>query len=1236
MATFNVTTPINIDTLIGKTGGDTYNINGGYLTIDQDSRYGLNQNTSASWGPFNLSATLGGTVEINSELVRLIPYNTGSGVVPASNTVISQGGASGKLIGVYSALNVAPTAAAAAMPASGFIKIKQWNSVTYTAGALTGITATATGADIPGWIEIVGDEAGLCTVNRLNLFKVRGAYYQIGTTDGVRATTYQIPSNGTLQYHAGVEVESGVGTGSYEFYPCAGTLPALAASIATDDLRGKVCWITSTGLLRFGHDGTNSTGGYIVPTGRRIRIANVFFANCTVATRTVNVLPNATLATRYEFATTGGGAIDIQKASIGWFVNINQPFSVLLKDVGILTAAVFTEIASPILWENVNIGQEAANSQIALTINLSFAGGRILNSKFFRANQAAASSYVTSFTDISGFEFNQCTFASLVKAANATTGSINAVRAVNSFIYGCKLGGGRIFLITCTNIETFTPTYWDHPATTTPAAIPMFAFDIGTNCLNCTFEGLDFGGLSLVQPYSGILNIGAAGCTNIKLRNLGTYAAPLSMGQTQQNNISWSRVTTVATVTNTAHGLKVGDIIYAIISTDTAAITVAAKTVATVPTANTFTFACLNAGATTGTLSYYVTMAGTLVALAASAAANNVKVQRCYVPHLRTNVISGDNSSKNVVLESVFGDYVNAPLAPILNQFTKGVAATLPLTPQTSVYGTHWFDYWTNEVSINTAAQVWSRVTTLATVTSVDHGLRTGMLVNVTVSSATAAIVLGNKTVTALSKDTFTFTCLNAGATTGTLTFAPLHGRLGLLMNEKTAETTNTYVIDSGNPAFTSAGGLVMPVLNDQITFETPNFILGHLNFPISEVVMAGGTLTNYSITYDIDRGTGYTGTFKNLSHRQAGGGGANGSTSVTMADTTFLSVGDYIFGTNIAPNARVVSIDNSVTVTVDAPNIGVVSGILRFNQLPNEVNIPNTGFKMKMRIRTDVANATAITSVFAFIASTALTRAQQYPLDPVQAQFSFSGLQPNTEVILFDNLDNELKREVVLGSTFTYNYTWTGSDPSGNYALIWNDFKVPIKFTDITFTSANVDVPIAQQDDLVYIAGSTDNVTIDFSQSLIVMDTGATEFSVPGVYSIWKDTIRIGNNAQYAFAYSVVGGNQISGPKSIPFYTFQANGWKVRPQEANHTLNVVGGVIVGESASDPFVDTLAPFTVRVLFEQPVQAIAVSTTGSISPTAQQIRDAMTIAASSTPVVGSIDSKIKQAINAALS
>lgn len=987
MATFNVTTAQNIDALASKAGGDTYNINGGYLTVDQDSRYGANQNTSASWGPVTLSATLGGTLEINATKVRIIPYDTGTGNVPASNTTISQGSASGKLIAVYSALNAAPTAAGAAMPASGYIKIKQWNDVAFTTGALTGIGANATGADRVGWIEIVGDEAGLCTCNRLGLFKVRGDYFDLGTTDGVRATTYQIPSNGTLQYHAGVEVETGTGTGIYEFYPCAGSMSALAANIATDALRGKYCWITSAGVLRFGHDGTNSTGGYIPPTGRKVRIANIFFANCTTAARTANVLPNATLATRYEFATTGGGVMDMDKASFGWYLNLNQAYSLTLSNLGICTALVVTELATAATWTNVNVGQEAANSQIAITLNLSFAGGTLTNCKFTRAAQASSGHYVASMTDINGFTFTNVWFQSLTKAANATTGSLTLIRGVDCVFEDTVLGGGRFFQTTCTNLTVRDTIYYDNPAVNTLSAIPMYAFDMGTNCLNVLLDGLTFGGMYMTQPYSGILNIGAAGCSKIRLRNLGTAAAPLSLGSPRVDDAAWTRVTTTATVTKTAHGLLTNDIIYVVVSSDTGAITVAAKTIASTPTADTFTFACTNAGATSGTLCYYGTKSASVFVLATSAAANDVRIQRCYCSDTRGALFTTDNSSKNLKIENVWGDHITAVTPAVLNGTLRGfIAHTNTFGASTSVYGTHWADLMYLGVATTTSGVSWTRSGTTVTVTAANHNLRTGMFIFITSTSSSAAIPIGPESVTVLSSSTFTVVGVAAGSTSGTLDFRAPNGRIGLFFNESTAETASHYTVDSGGPKFTSAGGLTMPTIGDQITFETPDYLLGISSFPQFEGLHTGGTQTDYDVYYAIDKnnGSGYS-SFKNLGYNRAGAGGSNGSTTVTMTSTTGVAVGDYVFGTNVAPGAKVVTIDSGTNITVDIANIGTVSGILRFNQLPNEASIDAAkGFKLKIRYVTRVTNTNAITAASWYTESTVADRAAQYTLDPV------------------------------------------------------------------------------------------------------------------------------------------------------------------------------------------------------------------------------------------------------------
>lgn len=75
------------------------------------------------------------------------------------------------------------------------------------------------------------------------------------------------------------------------------------------------------------------------------------------------------------------------------------------------------------------------------------------------------------------------------------------------------------------------------------------------------------------------------------------------------------------------------------------------------------------------------------------------------------------------------------------------------------------------------AYATWTRVTTTATVTATaPHGYVTGQVLTVTVSSDIAAIVLGAVTITVTSPTQFTFTCLNAGATSGSLTIGPAAG----------------------------------------------------------------------------------------------------------------------------------------------------------------------------------------------------------------------------------------------------------------------------------------------------------------------------------------------------------------------------------------------------------------------------------------------------------------------------
>ena len=95
-----------------------------------------------------------------------------------------------------------------------------------------------------------------------------------------------------------------------------------------------------------------------------------------------------------------------------------------------------------------------------------------------------------------------------------------------------------------------------------------------------------------------------------------------------------------------------------------------------------------------------------------------------------------------------------------------------------------WVNAETEPNSIVDQSATWTRVTVVATVTLLSHGLVTGDIINVSVSSDTSAVILGAKTVTRLTADTFSFACLNAGGASGTLTYDKTTATYGLYQHE--------------------------------------------------------------------------------------------------------------------------------------------------------------------------------------------------------------------------------------------------------------------------------------------------------------------------------------------------------------------------------------------------------------------------------------------------------------------
>lgn len=78
---------------------------------------------------------------------RWVPFNNGSGTVPAVGATITKGGVSAPLLGVYAQRFDPIVRAGNAMPSSGYLMVGSISGGSFSAGTLSGISATATGPD---------------------------------------------------------------------------------------------------------------------------------------------------------------------------------------------------------------------------------------------------------------------------------------------------------------------------------------------------------------------------------------------------------------------------------------------------------------------------------------------------------------------------------------------------------------------------------------------------------------------------------------------------------------------------------------------------------------------------------------------------------------------------------------------------------------------------------------------------------------------------------------------------------------------------------------------------------------------------------------------------------------------------------------------------------------------------------------------------------------------------------
>jgi hypothetical protein len=506
---------------------DTYTIsNGSTLTIRTDSNACLNHSVAfGSLDTVTFTGT-GGTLKFDPTYVRVVAYTAGSGNSPAFGATISQGGVSGVFLGAWSNWQSECIVPGAAIGATGFIKIGGVTGGSFAAGVLTGITATCSGADVQGWIEVRGSDTATITVPRIGKVESVEAWFDLGTTSGARGQIIPCPTTATYAgAFAAVWIETSAGSGVYEAYVNAGSQVALATTRTTSEIK---LFTQTTGGIRIGNDGTNGVY-FLPPTGCKVRIPAIILTNCT---RTASgsgprVLPNATIATRQEFITTGAGYFDLRGIVSQWYMNFSQAFYVKYKSCAINDAMILSEIASPLDVDDCVVAPTQAQINTALQITSCFAGGLVNNNRFWSFSLATSGRYVSLNNYITGVTFSNNVYGSLTLRANGTTGTITSTQAVNCIYQSDTLIGGQGLFVGAQKCSFNNATYYDHTITTTTSATnPMSLWSFTTGCSGNAVDGVNLPQPNF-GPYTALVSINA--CYETTVQEIGLPATPLIM-----------------------------------------------------------------------------------------------------------------------------------------------------------------------------------------------------------------------------------------------------------------------------------------------------------------------------------------------------------------------------------------------------------------------------------------------------------------------------------------------------------------------------------------------------------------------------------------------------------------------------------------------------------------------------------------------------------------------------------
>jgi len=275
------------------------------------------------------------------------------------------------------------------------------------------------------------------------------------------------------------------------------------------------------------------TLGQVPASGCKVRIPNIFIAECATASRAANSVPNATIASRPQLTTSAAGEVDLEYLTALSFYTgaVGQAFAVRLYHCAFQDTLNLSEIASALDIDDVGVGMYTAGDYRAVQLTSCFAGGTVKNVVGQRGGAAGSSDHAMEVSYCNGTTLENIK-AGIIRYARSTGIPFSIAGSQNITINGItSINGTGVLIATSVNVTVNDLDYVDRYIGRTNATTPYYCMNITAGCDQIALDGLTVGLNGTIpdcHPYSGLVY--AVGATNLTFRNFGTRSSPVSLG----------------------------------------------------------------------------------------------------------------------------------------------------------------------------------------------------------------------------------------------------------------------------------------------------------------------------------------------------------------------------------------------------------------------------------------------------------------------------------------------------------------------------------------------------------------------------------------------------------------------------------------------------------------------------------------------------------------------------------